>query len=37
MAWAIQIIIVSEVALFVLIIAMRLGKTGAKTEDEQDG
>lgn len=37
MAWAIQIIIVSEVALFVLIIAMRLGKTRAKTEDEQDG
>lgn len=36
-AWAIQIFIVSEVALLILILGIRLGRTAVKEEGEQNG
>ncbi|MCJ2670520.1 MAG: hypothetical protein KAS60_00395 [Thermoplasmata archaeon] len=36
-AWTIQIIIVSEIALFILIAGVRMGKARGKKEDEQNG
>jgi hypothetical protein len=35
--WTIQIVIVSEVALFILIAGVRMGKARSKKEDEQNG